>query len=794
MTNINNLSSKIFIIVLLISANFIFSSLLSKMKAKVDKKNMLLKLSSLKTLTKTKTKLSLVDMQIDTINDFAKKVTKYFRDQVPPTDRTSPWTDPLFPPTFNSLASRNADGTPVDKFRNSDIGTKESDVEWMRPNQIFDGASFALFETNISIDDIRQGTLGNCYFLSAISSLAETPQLILQLFKSLKVSPAGIYEVILRIDGEWQIVLVDDFIPVYKGTRDPIFAKPVNPEIWVMILEKAWAKVNGGYSNTIGGLPNEVFSYFTNFPSRNFNHSDYKDKLDEFWDILFKSSNNNDIVNCSTPGGDDSKNSNGIVSGHAFSLLKAIEITLNGVKVRLLRVRNPWGNFEWKGKWSDSSAEWTNETRALVGDAEVKDDGNFYIEYSDYMSYFIHTYINYFSPLNLAKTIKIPSEKSDLGMVTEFTLSKPTNCAVSLTTQQRRNNRQLKNTDAMANMILAQKQKTVTSNNPETYFKYLSAGSNGNDIILPQMEAGIYVVYSIANYKSALEVLEYDKAYPYIIQVSCNEIFDIASRGQDTDHSLARLSVISMSKSLQNIKDSGNQLVDEFDYYINNTTFAYFISFNGSSTTKNIIYTNKSTNVKMISPTEFGVNIKILPGRSYAALGSVHDRGSGHVLWLQNNLQTSTGAEIGYLNSKKFLTNATSSQYKANSNGFLFKFLNVELGQLYQKIDTIKAALDYYTAKYPDLMAYFKDLPPLNDGVPVKFTDKSVYSENSFSFREKRIDNGKDHGRIMYRYPDGTTYVGYAKNGEYDGEGAYISPEGDKYRCLYNNGELVQWL
>ena len=40
-----------------------------------------------------------------------------------------------------------------------------------------------------------------------------------------------------------------------------------------------------------------------------------------------------------------------IVPGHAYTLLSACEA--NGVK--LLRLRNPWGDHEWTGDWSDKS-------------------------------------------------------------------------------------------------------------------------------------------------------------------------------------------------------------------------------------------------------------------------------------------------------------------------------------------------------------------------------------------------------------------------------------------------------
>eukprot|EP00913_Durusdinium_trenchii_P018607 g17485.t1 len=46
---------------------------------------------------------------------------------------------------------------------------------------------------------------------------------------------------------------------------------------------------------------------------------------------------------------------NGLVNGHAYSFLHAVEVD----GVRLVCCRNPWGNgHEWNGAWSDESEEW----------------------------------------------------------------------------------------------------------------------------------------------------------------------------------------------------------------------------------------------------------------------------------------------------------------------------------------------------------------------------------------------------------------------------------------------------
>ena len=52
----------------------------------------------------------------------------------------------------------------------------------------------------------------------------------------------------------------------------------------------------------------------------------------------------------------------GIIGGHAYGLMDAFEIadehaTNARGNHRLMRVRNPWGQKEWNGKWSDRSQE-----------------------------------------------------------------------------------------------------------------------------------------------------------------------------------------------------------------------------------------------------------------------------------------------------------------------------------------------------------------------------------------------------------------------------------------------------
>mmetsp|Transcript_64560 Transcript_64560/g.179152 ORF Transcript_64560/g.179152 Transcript_64560/m.179152 type:complete len:338 (-) Transcript_64560:1150-2163(-) len=180
--------------------------------------------------------------------------------------------DTRFPPNVTSIGG--------DKF-------KSSDVEWIRaPNLValalgsftaeeraadeeaaqddekghagtVHGAEDSLlFANGITPSDICQGQLGDCWLLSAIACLAEHEGAIQRVFKSHVKSTWGRYHVRL-FDGQhnrWRDIVVDDYIPVDPKTKRALFTHPSGHEMWVLILEKAFAKLVGSYSALEGGM------------------------------------------------------------------------------------------------------------------------------------------------------------------------------------------------------------------------------------------------------------------------------------------------------------------------------------------------------------------------------------------------------------------------------------------------------------------------------------------------------------------------------------------------------------
>ena len=109
----------------------------------------------------------------------------------------------------------------------------------------------------------NQGSIGDCYFMTAIANLSKYPNKVKQMFKQSEKNEKGFYEIEVFIDGEKQIIIVDDYIPAYKSNKNIYFARSNKKKIWVILLEKAWAKVNGGYINIISGRALEALEFFT---------------------------------------------------------------------------------------------------------------------------------------------------------------------------------------------------------------------------------------------------------------------------------------------------------------------------------------------------------------------------------------------------------------------------------------------------------------------------------------------------------------------------------------------------
>jgi calpain-15 len=285
------------------------------------------------------------------------------------------FTDDKLPPTRNSLIN--------------DWNTAEYDIQrswkyfsWRRIEEIYHHP-IKVFDS-IEPNDIRQGALGNCYFLSALSALSEFPHRIQRCFDSQDFEPSGYYIVYMCDLGEIKPFIVDSFFPC-NTLGKPCFSGPKvergTSELWVILLEKAWAKRFGSYYTISDGYTNDALRDFTGAPCEDINTDN-----EHLWTELEHADNSNFIITAASGGSADQQdavNSLGLVSLHAYSLIKVREFS--GIK--LMQIRNPWGGTEWSGDWSDNSPLWTDALKQELG-WTAENDGTFWMSLEDFRKHF----------------------------------------------------------------------------------------------------------------------------------------------------------------------------------------------------------------------------------------------------------------------------------------------------------------------------------------------------------------------------------------------------------------------
>ena len=113
---------------------------------------------------------------------------------------------------------------------------------------------------------IRQGGLGDCWLISAISVLASAqPEMLLNVVLTRDLSKIGAYHVRLCIDGVWRQFIVDDAFPCTQE-GGLAYASGVNRQLWVPLIEKAAAKAFGSYEAIVSGQAHEGLAMLTGAP------------------------------------------------------------------------------------------------------------------------------------------------------------------------------------------------------------------------------------------------------------------------------------------------------------------------------------------------------------------------------------------------------------------------------------------------------------------------------------------------------------------------------------------------
>ncbi|XP_075195213.1 calpain-2 catalytic subunit-like [Anomaloglossus baeobatrachus] len=284
----------------------------------------------------------------------------------------NPFEDPEFKADQSSLG-KETDGLGPDSEK-----LKGIEVKWKRPKDIVKDPKFIVGGTEL--DDVCQQYLGDCWLVGSIACLTTNPDClarVVPLDQSFDKKNAGIFHFKLWQFGQYMDVVVDDLLPTVDGK--PNFAKSkTSNEFWSSLLEKAYAKINGSYENLVSSTTMEALVDFSGGVSEIFINAP-----DGFFEKIQTALKQKSFVVCNSTAPDFSAS---ITRSHLYSVIRVEEVTYGENKEQLIKIRNPYGNEEWTGKWNDKSEEWNKLDPLIRADLNSqKEDGEFWMAFSEFV-------------------------------------------------------------------------------------------------------------------------------------------------------------------------------------------------------------------------------------------------------------------------------------------------------------------------------------------------------------------------------------------------------------------------
>lgn len=209
-------------------------------------------------------------------------------------------------------------------------------------------ANGSLFLGGVSSDDPVQGPLGDCYLVSGLSAMAAVRPEVIE--NAVTANPDGTYSVTFHKDSflglfgrsqEPITVTVDGDMPTKNGTT-PMYTRGRDvKELWPMLIEKAYAQLDGGYQKVAkGGAPTTIWQALTG--KKGAMTANAVESSDKLWSKISNALNEKRPVAASTAPAFKDYEGTGLTKGHVYSVTGIEE--RDGK--RFVNVRNPWGKTE----------------------------------------------------------------------------------------------------------------------------------------------------------------------------------------------------------------------------------------------------------------------------------------------------------------------------------------------------------------------------------------------------------------------------------------------------------------
>lgn len=330
----------------------------------------------------------IIDIEDNNIKIYKKqKISNSKSNQIDQSNQNECFIDYLFPPS-KALYGINLNPSIINIARIEDILSKKN-------NNFVDYAILPeKKEYDNNIISINKGLWKNFYFLEAIYSLLKYPSIIYKLFPTIARTKNGLYGVFMRISGIWKLVIIDDYMPyIFNKDYNKKFSfSSLNQSfIWINLIEKAYAKLCGGYDKIQNGEVDEIFDILTDTCTEKYELICFN-KL-YLISLLKQDININKYIVFSKSNSKTSYKI-GLLPGRNY-LIEEIKRCQSGTNEYALKLRNNFTNVKYNGKWS-------KESKNLVPDLKnefPKSDSVFCISVEELFKYFTYLYIIKIHPI-----------------------------------------------------------------------------------------------------------------------------------------------------------------------------------------------------------------------------------------------------------------------------------------------------------------------------------------------------------------------------------------------------------
>ena len=729
-------------------------------------------------------------------------------------NKSTPWIDDLFPPNENSLLGKNNNNEYLDQNEGKYKMIHSSEIEWKRINEIIPNP--LLYEDTITSTNLRYGRLSYIYFNTVLISLNKFPSIFNKIILNKEYTSDGIYKIILFIDNEFKIVYIDDFFPCIKNSNVLYFIKPSNFSFWPLLIEKAWAKINGGYQNIINLWPCDLLKALTGAACDVLIHDELN--CEQLFNELNDIDKNNGICISLTKNNNE-VTQNGLTNYHMYILVdtEKIELEKNNF-LFLCKFFDPNSNEIGMGEWNQTrgSLNMSEKIRKKISNDKLEmKKGEFWILIEDVKKLFLRSDLCHMIFDGFSKIYTYKKEnKNDLKYPKIFNFYMPEEGMISISILSEKNwhyHRDLRDEHNPASLIIAQ----YDNNNNEIKDILLTKYQSNEDTEISKfLYKGYYIVWCyIYNNNS--------KNNSTHIRFCSDVKIGIKYMNDDTNFELIKNIIIQnrTKNNLEKIKKS--KIFYETENSFEKSGIGYTLCINKFD---NIyqewnVNTNQLEGYYLLPPydTKKKFNINIKNNSNEIILGIKKQKYGEHWFNLDievTQFENNNEQEKNIINDKKDEIDINSYFSKNNTDFEIisgeptFSYEEIKSINNYPKLNHWQLFLEKNKAKYPFIISELEKLNPIDneklDLVEISKNDTVYIGEADYIIRTGRggmifkndgiiyigyWDNGRQFKKgKLFDFNNNLIYDGEYKKGLKDGNGVYYYSNGEKYEGKFCEG------